>query len=98
MLINTNSINIMTCGNFSKPDVRDVVYCYGFRQQTGSDLEEDFAMILSLYGNETEERERGRLRDTLACTTDEATLQRYTVYILYIHCATWQMAPTSCYL
>ena len=60
---------------YSKPDVRDVVYCYGFSQQTGEEASEDFDTILELYGLEAEERERGRLRDTITCSTDTAVLE-----------------------
>ena len=61
----------------SKPDVRDVVYCYGFRHNDPSTAEDDLEMILDLYFQQSEERERDRLRDTLSCTRDTDLLEKY---------------------
>ena len=67
--------------NFSIPEVRTVVYCYGFRYHDdgGAPSEADFDDILALYGQTEEERERDRLRDMLACASEMEILEKYAL-------------------
>ena len=57
--------------------MRDIVYCYGFRyHDSGSGAsDKDFNMMLNLYGDQEEERERDRLRDSMACASEPYLLQ-----------------------
>ena len=74
MLLIESSIFPVCC---SKPEVRSIVYCYGFRyhDEGGQDSRDDFDEVLELYGQQEEERERGRLRDMLTCASETNLLE-----------------------